>query len=273
MVFALYLSSGLGFIKIKSNRTARKQYGLPFYANEFPESMTDKVLASRSPINNSGSRLLTCNVCRRGRDRSKSMDSNTVKKLVDEARTGSKEAFDELVRITYPRLLKKALSATGNIEDARDALQDAYIRAFRSLTTFRGDASFFKWMQTIVANASSTLVAKARRRRFELISGSYPQNDVIEPFNDSNALEKDSMFILEFNRALKLLPEILRNVVILKDVYGLEHKEIADELGISESNAKVRLHRARKLLKSHLQPPLANEPVIYDDPIRQSKTN
>ena len=176
------------------------------------------------------------------------MESNTVKRLVEEAKTGSHEAFDELVKITYPRLLKRAVSVTGNLEDARDALQDAYLRAFRSLTSFRGDSSFSRWMQTIVTNASSTLVAKARRRRFELIVTS----KLDETADSSRESQRDFGLFLELQRAMELLPDQLRRVVVLKDLYGFDHHEIAAKLGISESNAKVRLHRARKLLRLHL---------------------
>ena len=178
------------------------------------------------------------------------MESRTVKRLVEEAKTGSHEAFDELVKITYPRLLKRAMFVTGNLEDARDALQDAYIRAFRSLTSLRGDASFSRWMSTIVTNASSTLVAKARRRRFELIVNT--RLDEASNGSADSQQDRDPTIVLEIQRAIEMLPEQLRKVVVLKELYGFEHHEIAAKLGITESNAKVRLHRARKLLKLHL---------------------
>ncbi len=180
------------------------------------------------------------------------MESNALKKLVDEARTGSKDAFEELVRITYPNLLKRALSLTGNIEDARDALQDAYIRAFKSVTNFRGDSSFFKWMITIVNNASATLMAKARRRSFELILGNPAEDETKESLADSPVLERDPIFVVELLKALEVLPENLKFVFVLKDLYGFDHDEIADTLGISESNSKIRLHRARKQLRAAL---------------------
>ncbi|MDA8263343.1 MAG: RNA polymerase sigma factor [Actinomycetota bacterium] len=177
------------------------------------------------------------------------MEPNNVKRLVEEAKTGSREAFDELVRITYPRLLKRAVSVTGNLEDARDAVQDAYVRAFRSLATLRGDASFSQWMHTIVNNASATLAAKARRRRFELITNSRLNGRDHDEVDESR--ERDPGLLVEIQRAVEQLPEQLRRVFVLKS-YGLEHHEIAARLGISESNAKVRLHRARVLLRARL---------------------
>ncbi|CAG4932907.1 MULTISPECIES: RNA polymerase sigma factor [Acidithrix] len=178
------------------------------------------------------------------------MDTNAVKRLVEEAKTGSHEAFDELVRITYPNLLARAVALTGNLDDARDALQEAYLRAFRSLKNFRGDSSFSRWMSSIVTNASSTLLAKARRRRFEVIEGA----DVLlgDTLSNSSVTDQDIASTMEVQAALKKLPEELRRIVILKELYGMEHSEIALVLGITESNAKVRLHRARKLLRIHL---------------------
>ena len=183
------------------------------------------------------------------------MDSTALKTLVDDARKGSKEAFEELVRLTYPKLLKRAMSVTGNIEDARDALQDSYMRAFTSLTNFRGDSSFLRWMLSIVTNASSTLVAKSRRRNFQLIFGENLDESNAETCNEHGMLEKDSTFLSEFYSALGRLPEPLVRVFVLKHMHGLEHREIAETLGISESNAKVRLHRARNQMKLILDNP------------------
>ncbi|EQD42758.1 RNA polymerase, sigma-24 subunit, ECF subfamily, partial [mine drainage metagenome] len=162
------------------------------------------------------------------------MDTNAVKRLVEEAKTGSHEAFDELVRITYPNLLARAVALTGNLDDARDALQEAYLRAFRSLKNFRGDSSFSRWMSSIVTNASSTLLAKARRRRFEVIEGA----DVLlgDTLSNSSVTDQDIASTMEVQAALKKLPEELRRIVILKELYGMEHSEIALVLGITESN-------------------------------------
>ena len=178
------------------------------------------------------------------------MESNTVKRLVAEAKSGSREAFDELVRITYPRLLSKAISMTGNLEDARDAVQDAYIRAYKSLASLKGDAKFVQWMQAIVGNTASSLAAKARRRKFELIGKTTGAHEESESAKAER--ERDPTVLADIWKAVEALPEQLRRVFILKDLYGLEHQEVADRLGISESNAKVRLHRARKILQSML---------------------
>jgi RNA polymerase sigma-70 factor (ECF subfamily) len=79
-----------------------------------------------------------------------------VANLVTAARDGDREAFDELVRVTYAESFTLALRLTGNEEDARDVVQEAYIRAFRGLSRFRGDAQFSTWMYRITANCATT---------------------------------------------------------------------------------------------------------------------
>src|SRR5206468_11353862 len=76
--------------------------------------------------------------------------------LVAQARSGDKSAFDELVKATYADMYTLAYRLTGNEEDARDVVQDAYLRAYRGLKHFRGDARFTTWMYRITANCSST---------------------------------------------------------------------------------------------------------------------
>ncbi|MDA8026201.1 MAG: RNA polymerase sigma factor [Actinomycetota bacterium] len=177
------------------------------------------------------------------------IDKAHIKELVGQAKAGRKEAFDELVRITYPRLLAVALRLTGNAEDAKDVLQEAYIRAFRSLKNYREEANFWNWMQTIIRNVASSLLARARRRRFEVIDG-VDSNDISGYKGDMDQEIVDS---IDLKEAMDELPSEMKRLVLLKDFYGFEHSEIANRLSISEANAKVRLHRARNALKVRLE--------------------
>src|SRR3954454_17549253 len=85
--------------------------------------------------------------------------------LVSAAKGGDRSAFDELVRATYADAYTLAYRLTGNEEDARDVVQDAYLRAYKGLKRFRGDAQFSTWLYRIVANCASTLLAKRSRNR------------------------------------------------------------------------------------------------------------
>ena len=87
--------------------------------------------------------------------------------LVEQAKTGDREAFDRLVRITYADAYALALRLTANTEDARDVVQETYLRAYRSIGRFRGDAQFSTWIYRIVANCSSTLLSRRQRYRYD----------------------------------------------------------------------------------------------------------
>src|SRR5215210_5154032 len=90
-----------------------------------------------------------------------------VDRLVDAARRGDRWAFAGRVRRTYVATYTLAMRLTANEEDARDVVQESYLRAWRGIRRFRGDAQFSTWMYRITANAAATLVQKRRRRRVE----------------------------------------------------------------------------------------------------------
>ena len=171
--------------------------------------------------------------------------------LISAAKSGDRQAFDELVRRTFVDTFTLARRLTGNEEDARDVVQEAYLRAWKGIGKFRGDAAFSTWMYRITANAASTLVQKRRRQRAEPFADdfepvdTYAEERVSQPAESNEALDRIA-------QALDGLPAKLRTVVVLKDVYDLSHEAIAEELGISVSAAKVRLHRARRKLRDVL---------------------
>ncbi len=173
--------------------------------------------------------------------------------LVAAAKGGDLSAFEELVRASQAEVYTLAYRLTGNEEDARDVAQEAYLRAFRSLKRFRGDARFSTWMHRITANCALTFLAKRTKGRHEELSSDESVAD------DRPESSPETMAEAEFMRdrltdALSELPPRLRAVVVLRDVYDLPHEAIAAELGISQEAAKVRLHRARRKLRERLFP-------------------
>ena len=171
--------------------------------------------------------------------------------LIRAAQQGDRSAFDELVRQTYVDTFTLACRLTGNEEDARDVAQDAYLRAWRGIGRFRGEAQFSTWMYRITANAASTHTQRRRRQRTELLEEyMQPVEDRVESLPGPAAESAEALDRLA--DAIATLPAKLRHVVILKDVYGLSHEDIAAELDISVAAAKVRLHRARRKLKDML---------------------
>jgi RNA polymerase sigma-70 factor, ECF subfamily len=171
--------------------------------------------------------------------------------LVDAARAGDQAAFDELVRMTYVDTYTLAVRLTGNEEDAADVVQEAYLRAWKAIARFRGDSRFSTWMYRITANAAYTHIGRRRRARTE------PLDELLEPIEEAVAARPEpaaesAALLAQLAEAVGELPPKLRAVVVLKDVYGLAHDEIAEELGISVTAAKVRLHRGRKRLREML---------------------
>lgn len=173
--------------------------------------------------------------------------------LVSRAVAGGRAAFDELVRRTHGDAYGLALRLTSDEEEARDVVQDAYLRAYRGIGRFRGEAKFSTWLYRIVANCASTATGKRRRHRHEPLPD---ESLVVDPRTDSDpALRADGADLRErLENAIRELPPRLRSVVVLRDVYELPHDAIAEELGISVSAAKVRLHRARRRLREQVFP-------------------
>jgi RNA polymerase sigma-70 factor (ECF subfamily) len=183
--------------------------------------------------------------------------ASELAELVAAAKGGDRTAFDALVRLTYAETYTLAYRLTGDEEDARDVVQEAYLRAYRGIRRFRGDATFSTWLYRITANcASSQIVKRAKTRHEEL-------DDEIQVADGRPERDPERVADLSFEReriteALRQLPPRLRAVVVLRDIYDLPHETIAAELGISEAAAKVRLHRARRKLRERLFP-LRNE--------------
>lgn len=173
--------------------------------------------------------------------------------LVDRARSGDRAAFEELVRATYADTYTLAYRLTGDEEDARDVVQETYLRAFRGLKRFRGDAQFTTWLYRITANCANTHLGRRVRHRHEELEDDDAVVDE-RPEADPQARAENEALRGRLRGAIEALPPRLRAVVVLRDVYDLPHEAIAEELGISESAAKVRLHRARRRLRDDLFP-------------------
>lgn len=174
-----------------------------------------------------------------------------VADLVAAARDGDREAFDELVRVTYASTYTLAYRMTGSEDDARDVVQEAYLRAYRGLRRFRGDARFSTWLYRITANCAATHLGRRARHRHDELDDATPVADT-SPDRDPQLRADADDLRQRLQVALAELPPRLRAVVLLRDVYDLPHEAIAAELGISESAAKVRLHRARNKLRDRL---------------------
>lgn len=174
--------------------------------------------------------------------------------LVAAARAGdrmAREAREALVRATYAESYALAYRLTGNDEDAGDVVQEAYLRAFRGLRRFRGEARFTTWLYRITANCAATVVSRRSRHRSEMLSDDVAVPD-LHPDHDPEGRAASEEERVRVVAALSRLPARLRQAIVLRDIYDLSHVSIAAELGITEAAAKVRLHRARRKMREYL---------------------
>jgi RNA polymerase sigma-70 factor, ECF subfamily len=181
---------------------------------------------------------------------------------IDRCLAGESEAFTFLVEKYQDRLFNSVLRVTDHAEDAADAVQDAFINAYQSLASFKGDAEFFTWLYRIAFNTAVTI----RRRRKNAVSlearrGSDPTIDPVDPSAESRPgasmerLEDESVLMAALNR----LSAEHRTVLVLKDIDGMKYEEIAEVMGIAIGTVRSRIHRARAELKDLLEPNFGNQ--------------
>jgi len=170
--------------------------------------------------------------------------------LVELARDGDRDAFGELVRIHQHGVYTLAVRLVRDRDQAADVAQDAFVRAWRAMPNFRGDAKFSTWIHRITVNAAWTHRAKETRVRLDPLDSldDDPQSSALDPIRAGEA----ACAAPRIEDALMGLSDSIRAVVVLKDVYDWSHLEIADHLDISVTAAKVRLHRGRKDLRAEL---------------------
>jgi RNA polymerase sigma-70 factor (ECF subfamily) len=171
--------------------------------------------------------------------------------LVDLAAGGDRLAFGSLVGRHGSSVYQLAFRLTRDSELAADVAQETWIRAWRGLPSFRREASFGTWIYRITANTA----ASARRRR-----GRHPTSDLAAlpepeagPATHPEAVADRAEMARLLGTALSSLSSSLRVVVVMKDVEGWTHLEIAQALGISVTATKVRLHRAHQRLQRYLR--------------------
>jgi RNA polymerase sigma-70 factor (ECF subfamily) len=186
--------------------------------------------------------------------------------LITAARAGQADAFGLLVRRHQDRLYPTVLRLTGCPEDARDVLQETFLRAFEKLGKFQGESSFYTWVYRIAVNLS--LSRRRRKRptlRLDEDAGPPGLGRVSDRREDDPSLpleraERDLMI----QNALNALAADHRAVVVLKEYDGLRYEEIGAVLGIPVGTVRSRLHRARGELRGMLR-----SLIEADEPARQ----
>ena len=170
--------------------------------------------------------------------------------LVERCRRGDLAAFEQIYRAHSGRLYSVAYRMVGNAADAEDLLQDIFLAAHRKLDSFRGDSALGTWLYRLATN----LCLDHLRSRAARSSG------LTDPLDDeigladagSRGLAERTVTRMDLERALARLPEGCRAAFVLHDIEGLEHREVAEALGIAEGTSKSQVHKARLRLRTLL---------------------
>ncbi|MCW5934486.1 MAG: sigma-70 family RNA polymerase sigma factor [Fimbriimonadia bacterium] len=176
-------------------------------------------------------------------------------RLLERAKKGDNNAFDQLANQTRARVYRSLLQACGNPDTAQDVLQDALINAFRALPNFRGDSQFATWLYTIARR----LCIRARKDLDRFFSTDDPfiteeGEQMLKQFIDQHAQDPDALLIEEelkerVQSAIQALPESLRAVIVMRDMEDLSTEETARALNLTIPAVKARLHRAREQVR------------------------
>ena len=174
-------------------------------------------------------------------------------RVVQRILAGEQELFEILMRRYNQTLYRAVRSYIKTESDAEDTMQESYLKAYQKLHQFKGDASFSTWLVRIGINEALQRIRKQKRRKRIIID----ENENILRVADGKEMNPEKKIINDerrqlIERAIDQLPEKYRVIYVLREVEGMKNGVVSKCLGLTESNVKVRFHRAKNLLKSSL---------------------
>jgi RNA polymerase sigma factor (sigma-70 family) len=180
-------------------------------------------------------------------------DSVIIKRII----AGEKELFEILLRRYNQTLYRVIRSYLKDIDEVQDAMQNAYLKAFDKLFQFQGNSSFSTWLIRIGINEALLRLKDIKKGKLVYLDTSQTtEPDFINQIPDKQMNPEKAIIRQEANqlleKAIDNLPEKYRVIYILKEIEGLDTAQIEQSLGLTENNVKIRLHRAKKLLKENL---------------------
>lgn len=163
---------------------------------------------------------------------------------IDRAQRADARAFESLYRLHIDKVYGLCLRMTGNVSEAEDCAQEAFIQAWNKLDKFRGDSAFSTWIHRIAVNAVLGRIRKSKREHDRIQAAA--------ELGTSPVSTSDTAELRDLSEAVDRLPVGARHVFVLHAVYGYSHEEAGDMLGIATGTSKAQLHRARRLLSQQL---------------------
>lgn len=185
------------------------------------------------------------------------MKQLSEKEIIEKVLGGDVNAFEELVLRYEGTVYSLALRMVSNREDAADMTQEAFIKAYNSLPSFRGDSKFSSWLYRIASNVClDFLRSKSRRPQSSLTLGGDDDEDVQLEIPDPAAGPEEQLIkklsMQSLSEGLKLLPDNQRQILAMRELGGMSYAEIGAALSLEEGTVKSRIFRARKKLCAFL---------------------
>ncbi len=172
--------------------------------------------------------------------------------LVARAQAGEREAYETLVRANADRLFAVVLRFSATEGDAEEATQEAFLRAWRNIRRFRGDARFFTWLYRIGVNEAKRILERRPTTGTVVSVEDRPVDEIADESPDAQAALEAAELREALERAIRRLPEKYRAAVVLRDIEQLSTAEAAEILGLREAAFKSRLHRGRMALRAEV---------------------
>jgi RNA polymerase sigma-70 factor, ECF subfamily len=170
--------------------------------------------------------------------------------LIERCRRGDLGAFEQLYRAHAGRLFSVACRMLGNPADAEDLLQEIFLTAHRKLDSFRGESSLGTWLYRLATNQCLDYL-RSRAARNRQVTAALEDDPGLAD-ESSRTLADRTVTNMDLERAVAQLPEGCRMAFVLHDIEGLEHREVAEKLGIAEGTSKSQVHKARLRLRALL---------------------
>jgi RNA polymerase sigma-70 factor, ECF subfamily len=182
------------------------------------------------------------------------------RQLVERARSGDKRAFDLLVQKYHRRLMRLLSRMVRNQEEVEDIAQETFIKAYRALPQFRGDAAFYTWLYRIGVNTARNYLS-SRKRQMPTISDQAMSDDddvderiVAQDINTPESMLLSKQVAFAVNDAIEALPVELRTAITLREMEGMSYEEIAEMMACPVGTVRSRIFRAREAIAAKLRP-------------------
>lgn len=182
------------------------------------------------------------------------------RQLVERARLGDKRAFELLVEKYHRRLLRLLSRMVRDPDEIDDIAQETFIKAYRALPNFRGDAAFYTWLYRIGVNTAKNYLASRKKAMPTISDQSYGDDDepderlVAQDISTPETELMSKQVAMVVNQVVEALPEELRTAITLREMEGLSYEEIAEMMACPIGTVRSRIFRAREAIAAKLRP-------------------